>query len=78
MAMRDWGCKELERLCAFYGEDRTSEVLGVVPALVAPASIKGEFRTFKIQCLSDWHDNDFHHVAEIGAVCFHSNLRERF
>ncbi|KAL3689532.1 hypothetical protein R1sor_015841 [Riccia sorocarpa] len=41
MAMRDWGCKELERLCAFYGEDRTSEVLGVVPALVAPASIKG-------------------------------------
>ncbi|KAL3689219.1 hypothetical protein R1sor_015528 [Riccia sorocarpa] len=65
MGMRDWGCAELEQLCSFYGENKNLETGQVVPAIVSSAGIKGEYRAYKIQCMSEWRGYEFHRVAEM-------------
>ncbi|KAL3699609.1 hypothetical protein R1sor_017631 [Riccia sorocarpa] len=38
---------------------------GMVPVVIDANGVRGEFRTWKIQCMSEWSDKDFHQVAEI-------------
>ncbi|KAL3700774.1 hypothetical protein R1sor_018796 [Riccia sorocarpa] len=65
MGMRDWGSSELEQLLRFYSENKVLETGKPMEAQVTAGAVKGEFRAFKIQCMIEWRDKDFHSVAHV-------------